>query len=448
VSELPPASPLGVLFEASSDACVVTDARGIIQHINPACTRILGYQARDLVGRPIEVIVPPRFGDHAERRGSYQAAPVPRGMGRPLELAALHAEGHEVHVDIALTPLQIGPERYVCASIRDMRQRNAALEPLRLQATALRSAASGILLVDRDGTIRWANPAVCAITGYEEAELLGRHTRLFKSGAHGDEVYRSLWETITQGKAWSGTLINRRKDGTTYHEEQTIAPVVDDTGVITHYIAIKQDVSERFAAAAALERAQAELATRMREVEALNAQLHDQANRDPLTHLYNRRFYQETVDRELNAGARLNKVFSVAVLDLDRFKEINDTHGHPAGDRVLIALADVLRSRVRASDLVCRVGGEEFVWVLPGASVEMAAERAETLRAAFEGLTIQAPGGGVVRASVSIGIAARNSPQEALADVVRRADAALYAAKRGGRNRVERAEAASSGWLR
>jgi PAS domain S-box-containing protein len=210
-------------------------------------------------------------------------------MGRGLQLFARRAEGRDIPVDISLSPITLAGRQFVACAIREEHGRLQSLDALRVQATALRSAANGVMITDRTGTITWVNPATCSITGYSADELVGRHTRILKSGRHDQAFYARLWETVMRGDRWSGTIVNRRKDGSEYQEEQTIAPVLDENGAITHFIAIKQDVTEQ-------RRIQAELAARMTEIESLNGQLREQAVRDPLTGLHNRRYLEETVE--------------------------------------------------------------------------------------------------------------------------------------------------------
>ena len=197
-------------------------------------------------------------------------------------LCAKHVDGREIPVDISLTPIKLGDRRLAAAAIRDMRGRATEPDALRIQATALRSAANGIVITDRGGTIVWVNPAACAITGYAADELVGSHTRLLKSGAHGAAFYADLWQRVSRGETWSGTIVNRRKDGAIYYEEQTIAPVQSASGEVTHFVAIKSDVSDRRRVEEALSAAHQELATRVAEIESLNDKLREQAIRDPL----------------------------------------------------------------------------------------------------------------------------------------------------------------------
>jgi diguanylate cyclase (GGDEF)-like protein/PAS domain S-box-containing protein len=427
------------LFESAADAIVALDDRGIILLANAACARLLGHAPGELVGRSAEDLVPSRFVAHAAHRARFTAEPRTRAMGGGLALVALHRDGHEVPVDIALTPFEHGGRRVVFAALRDMRGSAYAGETLRVQATALRSAANGIVITDRAGVVTWVNPAACAITGYDADELVGQHTRVLKSGEHPAEFYAELWRTVGRGETWSGTIVNRRKDGTLYDEEQTIAPVVDESGALTHFIAIKQDVTARRRTEQALARTREELAARVAEIEALNRALREQAVRDPLTGLHNRRYFDETIAREVASSSRAGEPLALLAVDIDHFKAVNDDHGHAVGDRVLTAIAAVLGARVRASDLACRFGGEEFVVVLPGAGLPTATRRAEALRRECAAARVDSGRGAPVRVTVSIGVAAAR-PGEPIDETLARADQALYAAKGAGRDCVVAAE--------
>jgi len=430
----------GALFDASADAIVVVDDAGTIVTANQACERLLGYAPAALLGRSVEVLVPERFGRHRDLRDGFSSRPLSRPMGRGLPLCARHADGREIPVDIALTPIAVGGRRLSAAAIRDLRGHAADPDALRIQATALRSAANGIVITDRSGTIVWVNPAVCTITGYAADELVGSHTRLLKSGAHGAAFYSDLWQRVTRGETWSGTIVNRRKDGALYYEEQTIAPVEDAHGEVTHFVAIKADVSARRRAEVALASAHQDLAARVAEIETLNEKLREQAIRDPLTGLYNRRYFDEVAGRDAARAQRTGEALAIVALDIDRFKSVNDEHGHAAGDMVLQVLAEILTACVRESDLVCRTGGDEFVLLLAGAAREVAAERAERVRAEFSARTVDLGDGTVFRGTLSIGVAILRAEAEDLPSTLRRADLALCEAKRLGRDRLVAAD--------
>jgi diguanylate cyclase (GGDEF)-like protein len=167
---------------------------------------------------------------------------------------------------------------------------------------------------------------------------------------------------------------------------------------------------------------------------------HQLSMRDPLTGLYNRRYLDETISRELPRARRQGHTIGLILVDIDHFKRLNDTHGHDAGDYVLSQMGELMRAMTRGSDIACRLGGEEFAVVLPGAAIDVASKRAEQLRHALEALNLDFEGKWLGRITLSAGVAALQPHQQNWAQVMRNADAALYAAKQAGRNRVMHSE--------
>jgi PAS domain S-box-containing protein len=165
-------------------------------------------------------------------------------MGHGAIFNALHKSGEKIPVHIALSPLP-GQGRLVQAVMRDAMPILTTQQNMRLQSVAMQAAVNGIVITDTKGVIQWVNPAVTVMTGYSSEELTGRDPSILKSGHHDPVFYRNLWETVLSGKHWSGEIINRRKNGSIYYEEQRIAPVRNDDGQITHLIAIKQDITTR-----------------------------------------------------------------------------------------------------------------------------------------------------------------------------------------------------------
>jgi diguanylate cyclase (GGDEF)-like protein len=168
----------------------------------------------------------------------------------------------------------------------------------------------------------------------------------------------------------------------------------------------------------------------------LRATLRDQSIRDPLTGLYNRRFMQESLDRELQRAKRKKRPLAVVFLDLDHFKRFNDNFGHDAGDMVLRALADVFRNHFRGDDVICRYGGEEFAIILPESTAEDAGDRANDLRAAVKNLILRHQGETLERVTLSIGVSAFPEDGSTPEDLLKVADDYLYQAKSNGRDRV------------
>lgn len=186
----------------------------------------------------------------------------------------------------------------------------------------------------------------------------------------------------------------------------------------------------------ALQRANETLQARLNDIQQLQAQLQEQAHRDPLTGLYNRRYLESTIERELARCRREGQALTLMMLDVDHFKGINDRHGHAVGDEVLRRMGQLLQTQARQDDVACRFGGEEFVLLLPSMGAATALERAEQLRQAFEQVEVPSPHGGTVRTTVSVGISTYPEHGQAFDELVQRADQALYAVKHNGRNGV------------
>lgn len=196
----------------------------------------------------------------------------------------------------------------------------------------------------------------------------------------------------------------------------------------------------------ALRAGEAVLQERLAEIQSLRDKLQEQALHDPLTGLYNRRFLEGTIDKELARCRREQVPLTVAMIDVDHFKKVNDVHGHPAGDQVLKSLAALLGREVRASDAACRYGGEEFILLLPGMDGKTAVMRADAWREAFS-RTVVVHDGTSIQATISIGIASFPEHGSSLGELTRCADLALYEAKHHGRNRVVLCREASEAQL-
>ena len=237
---------LASIVELSEDAITVINTDGVITSWNPAAERMYGHTRAEAIGRDLSLIVPP------ERKAEKHAI-IERVVGgraiKTLETQRLTKAGHLIDVSLSATAIEDGSGRIagVATISRDITLRKRSEEQLRLQSTALESAANGIVITDRVGTIIWVNDAVTTMTGYSKEELLGKNPRVLKSGNQPESYYADLWSTISSGKVWHGEVVNKRKDGTTYAEEMTITPVTQQGGdtTTTHFIAIKQDITGR-----------------------------------------------------------------------------------------------------------------------------------------------------------------------------------------------------------
>jgi diguanylate cyclase (GGDEF)-like protein/PAS domain S-box-containing protein len=311
-----------------------------------------------------------------------------------------------------VSKLNAGLEERVMQRTSELRE---AVKHLNLQAAALEAAANAIVITDFHGTIMWVNRAFTTMTGYSKEEILGKNPRILKSGEQPESYYAELWSTISSGKVWKGEIVNRRKDGTTYAEEMTITSVsLEDIGnpTNTYFIAIKQDITQRKAA---------------------EKQVQFLAYYDALTGLPNRTLLQDRLTKALASARRRKDKVALLFLDLDGFKDINDSLGHSVGDIVLKEVAERLKKWAREQDTVARVGGDEFLIVLTAVKdISDAAVAAERLMDAITAeFVVQ---GHFLGISCSIGISIFAEHGRDGETLIKNADAAMYCAKESGRN--------------
>lgn len=291
------------------------------------------------------------------------------------------------------------------------KRRRAQAEALKL-SSALTHAADAVMVTNREGRIEYVNPAFEAITGFTREEVFGKTPDILRSDEQDAEVFNAMWRAIQKGEVYRCELVNRRKDGSTYHEEKTITPLKDAHGRITHFIATGIDISERI---------------RTQE------KLEYMAHHDAVTGLPNRVLLLDRVAQALARAQRDGRNVAVMFIDLDGFKAINDTVGHHFGDRFLGEVAARLQATVREEDTVARLGGDEFAIVLEGVNSmvdtgKIARKLIRDLAAPFlvDGREMYVTG--------SIGIARHPVDGTDVHSLLRKADGAMYRAKQDGKN--------------
>ncbi len=280
-----------------------------------------------------------------------------------------------------------------------------------LESVAERSP-DAIVITDARGVIEFVNPAFEALTGYARSEAVGLTPAIVSSGQHGTDFYSNLWSTICAGAVFRGIFSNRRKNGELFREDEVIVPFADGSGHITHFVSAGRDASAR-----------------VRNIDRL---MH-QATHDSLTDLPNRSLFLDRLGQALKYASRRREGFTLAIADIDRFKTINDTLGHAAGDAVLQAVGARLQQYVRDVDTVARLGGDEFGLILVDVGDPAGAARAfEKMLMAFRApVSVEER---AVQVSLSIGACMFPADADSETALLRRADAAMYAAKRQGGN--------------
>jgi two-component system, cell cycle sensor histidine kinase and response regulator CckA len=232
---------LGALIEASPLGIISYDETGQAQTANEAAARLVGATVGQLLGQNFRQIR--SWRDSGLLAAAERA--LERGQSERIEAHFTTTFGKEIWMAAQFVPFQRGEARHLLLLLADISERERATGQLRLQSAALQAAANAIVITNAAGVIEWVNDAFTRSTGYTREEVIGRNPRVLKSGRHSREFYEGLWQTILAGEVWHGEMHNLRKDGSPLEEEATITPVKDATGKITHFIAIKQDITER-----------------------------------------------------------------------------------------------------------------------------------------------------------------------------------------------------------
>lgn len=260
---------------------------------------------------------------------------------------------------------------------------------------------------DLKGNITEVSDAFCKVSGYKKEQLIGKLHRIVRHPDMKASVFTKLWETITKGDTWCGEIKNRNKNGSFYWLDTMIYPLFDDLGIKVGYTAISQNITDK------------------KRVEELSIT-------DQLTQLHNRMYLENSFNKEIKRSKRYSHTFAVIMLDIDHFKEVNDTYGHDVGDHVLVAISKILSEHIRETDILGRWGGEEFLIICPHTTEIEANLLAEKLRSSIESYQFDTIG----QKTCSFGISVFDLNDDGYKEVIKRADEALYTAKKKGRNRV------------
>ncbi|WP_295443084.1 EAL domain-containing protein [uncultured Thiodictyon sp.] len=283
----------------------------------------------------------------------------------------------------------------------------------RQAATVFASTREGVVITDLTARILAVNRAFTEITGYSEAQLLGENPRMLQSGRHDLGFYQAMWASVHATGHWQGELWNRRQNGETYPQLLSISTVSDEQGHPSHYVGVSADLSQ---------------------LKRFEERLEHLAHFDPLTDLPNRLLVQSRLEHAIERARRQGRCIAVLSMDLDRFKTLNDSLGHPAGDELLAALARRLRGGLRPDETLARLGGDEFLIILEDLPhPEQAATVAQQIRGLLERPFILASGQEVY-VGASIGISLFPADADGVTALIQHADVAMFKAKDEGRN--------------
>jgi diguanylate cyclase (GGDEF)-like protein/PAS domain S-box-containing protein len=394
---------------------VITDPHGDIRLFNNKFIEIFGYTLDDV--STADAWWSTAYPDKEYREEVKQAwveaiqnAQSNGGEIEPQEWNLRAKNGQTRRVEFKMTVL----DEISLIAMNDITQCKQIEKELRMLSRAVELGSSAVIITNVNGDIEYVNPKFTDITGYAKSEVLGKNPRLLKSGELPEPVYAKLWNIIQSGKEWKGKFHNRKKNGELYWAHDSISSVRDETGQITHFIAIQNDITQEHE---------------------LSEQLTYQDTHDLLTGLVNRKEFERKTEHVLLASAQEKKEHALCFLDLDQFKVINDTSGHVAGDELLRQLGQRLESVVRKRDTLARLGGDEFGILMEYCSQEQATRVANEILKSIQGFQFSWLDQ-TYRISVSIGLVAITESIPNMTELLKQADAACYMAKELGRNRI------------
>lgn len=380
-----------VLIESNPNGILILDEQGAVLYANHVAEQVFDQSLSEL-------------------QGKYLGLPLTLNVTVQIDL--VQPDGSLRYVEVSIVPIPWQRSKAYLALLTDITSLQQTQQRLNLLQEATENSPASILITSAEGIIEYVNPAFELTTGYSAEEVIGQNPRFLKSGLMSPTFYQDLWETITAGNTWRGEFYNRRKTGELFWDRTSISPVKDLAGQIIHFVAVKEDITEQ---------------KRNREL------LDHQANYDSLTDLPNRSLALDRLRQAIALSERSNDAVIVMLLDLDRFKNINDTLGHSYGDCLLQEIAKRLRYHLPREITVSRLGGDEFLIICPAVKENIHLEKLSQrlLKIISQPINIEAE---ELVITVSIGVACYPNDGITPEVLMRNADTAMYSAKRNGGN--------------
>ncbi|MFZ5592580.1 MAG: sensor domain-containing diguanylate cyclase [Bacillota bacterium] len=413
---------LSAIMSSARDAIVMLDGQGNVTFWNPAAEQLFGYSREEILGKDLHRLVVPDeclYQAYNKAFKHFQLTGEGNAIGKTIELKAKHKDGRELDVELSLSALWIRDAWHAVGIVRDISERKRLEEENRRKEERFRLMLEGIpspaWLVSRERRIMAQNKAAASLFGTKIGDYCWEG---ILGGEYLPDEYREAFEKT--GSPLPGTKCYFCRGDEALVRNEPINSEVELASNIwdTWWIPLGEDVFIHYATDV----------TRYKKVE---EELRCLSVTDCLTNSYNRRFFMQKLAEEIERAKRTEGKFSLIMLDIDRFKSINDRFGHNAGDLVLKSIAELIKNRIRKTDTLARWGGEEFILLLPDTTVKNAARLADELRESLSRMDI--PGVGSVTASFGV---AGYCPGDTVDTLVNKADNMMYEAKAAGRNCV------------
>jgi len=399
------------VMDAAAEGIVTIDESGTVESFNRAAEEMFGHEAAEVLGKNVKMLVPePHASAHDSYIARYLRTGEARAIGKARELTALRKDGMQFPIELNLREVRFGGGRYFTAVIRDVTERKRAEAERAQLAAIVSSSQEAIVSTTRDGTVLTWNPGAECLFGYSAEVAVGRNVSFLTPDDRRDEVGQRRALVLAGQQVEPQDTERIAKDGRRVHVSLSASPVKDGAGNVTGVALVYRDISERKQAEETIQRL---------------------AYYDGLTGLPNRRLFYDRLGQAIALAKRERREMALLYLDLDGFKAVNDALGHDAGDELLKAAAGRIRHRLRESDTVARIGGDEFTVILPRiASREDVAKVARKILGALSASFSLGGREQEFRVGVSIGIAIHPADAQDMDGLIKAADTAMYEAKR------------------
>jgi diguanylate cyclase (GGDEF)-like protein/PAS domain S-box-containing protein len=397
---------------ATVGVTICDSARKVIW-INKAFTALTGYELDDFMEVGIANLLQGPKTDPA----TVQKIKNDLDNGKDIDVDILnyHKDGTEYWNNLLISSVKdsAGNITHFIGIQNDISDKKQVEANLKRSASVFTHAHEGIIITDGSGNIIEVNDAFTQITGYAPNEVIGKNPRILQSGRHTPDFYAEMWDRLVTKGYWRGEIYNRRKNGEIYPEILTISAVQSDNGVVQHYVSLSTDITP---------------------IKDYQGQLERIAHYDVLTNLPNRVLLADRLSHAIAQCQRHKKLLAVAFLDLDGFKDVNDIHGHDVGDELLVAVSQRMKTALRETDTLARIGGDEFVVIMADLTRIEDSEPLlnRLLNAAADPVSV---GDEVMQVSASIGVTVFPQDGADADQLIRHADQAMYMAKQAGKNR-------------
>ncbi|MCB1190145.1 MAG: EAL domain-containing protein [Leptospiraceae bacterium] len=404
------------IIHTAYDGIVSIDEKGDIQLFSRSAENMFGYTAKEIIGDSFfSLLEENHFSGKSKTFSKKRSLFLKKISGKRLELVGIKKDLTRFPIIISINDNTIFNIQSYTVIIQDWTKEKEKIQKLNLASKVFESSNEAIIVTDTSGNIIDVNSTFEFITGYSKAEVIGKNPSVMKSGIHEPEFYKNMWDELIQKGRWQGEVWDKRKNGFLYPKLLSLSSIVDDKGVITHFVGIFSDISN---------------------IKQNEKRLEKLALYDNLTQLPNRTLFTERLRQAVIQSKRESSYFALFFLDLDRFKYVNDTFGHKAGDILLQEFAGRLKQCLRESDTISRLGGDEFTVIIRNIkTTKVLPKIAEKIINSFK--TPFMIENREIYLSTSIGITVFPLDSEDMEELLKNADTAMYHAKENGKNRFE-----------